>query len=146
MSELRDHFCKQLDNSSSGIKATMQRLSQYLREQDYELWDHLHNRVKIDPQFFAFRWITLMLTQEFHFPDVLRLWDTFLGDPRGRLDALLRVCVAMATLARDALLSGDFAQNIKLLQSYPPVDVHILIQKARDIAGTGTASPREDFH
>ena len=136
MSEFRDHFCKQLDNSSSGIRATMTRLVDYLQVHDYELWDHLCNRVKIDPQYYAFRWITLMLTQEFHFPDLVRLWDTFLADPKGRLDSLLRFCVAMLMAARDVLLAGDFASNLKLLQSYPPTDVNVLISKAARLQGT----------
>ncbi len=29
---------------------------------------------QVNPQFYAFRWITLLLTQEFSFPDVVRLW------------------------------------------------------------------------
>ncbi len=39
---------------------------------------HLHNdfnaATQVNPQFYAFRWITLLLTQEFSFPDVVRLW------------------------------------------------------------------------
>lgn len=133
MSEFRDHFCKQLDNSSSGIRATMSRLLGYLQNRDYELWDHLTNRMQIDPQYFAFRWITLMCGQEFDFPDLIRLWDTFLSDPQGRLDSLLRFCVAMLVYARDDLLAGDFASNLKLLQQYPPTDVNLLITKASEI-------------
>ena len=120
-------------NSSSGIRATMTTLLEYLQEHDYELWDHLVNRMSIDPQYFAFRWITLMCSQEFHFPDLIRLWDTFLADPKGRLDSLLKFCVAMLVSARDLLLAGDFASNLKLLQSYPPTDVNVLIAKAQEI-------------
>ena len=47
MSEFRDHFCKQLDDAATGIKATMKRLSQCTAECDYELWDHLENRMKV---------------------------------------------------------------------------------------------------
>lgn len=38
---------------------------------------------QVNPQFYAFRWITLLLTQEFQFRDCLSLWDTLLGDPEG---------------------------------------------------------------
>ena len=74
-----------------------------------------------------------MCSQEFHFPDLIRLWDTFLADPQGRLDSLLRFCVAMLVSARDMLLAGDFASNLKLLQSYPPTDVNLLITRAAEI-------------
>lgn len=40
--------------------------------------------LQIDPQFYAFRWITLLLSQEFPLPDVVRIWDTLLSDPAGR--------------------------------------------------------------
>lgn len=38
---------------------------------------------QVNPQFYAFRWITLLLTQEFNFADSLHIWDTLLGDPEG---------------------------------------------------------------
>jgi hypothetical protein len=62
---------------------------------------------QVDPQFFAFRWITLLLTQEFPFPDAVRIWDTLLSDPGGRLDCLLRVCVALLRHVREQLLAGQ---------------------------------------
>ena len=41
---------------------------------------HTHTHTsQVDPQFYAFRWITLLLSQEFAFPDLLRIWDTILG-------------------------------------------------------------------
>ena len=36
-----------------------------LRGFDPELAEHLEVHLRINPQFFAFRWITLLLTQEF---------------------------------------------------------------------------------
>lgn len=38
---------------------------------------------QVNPQFYAFRWITLLLTQEFNFADSLQIWDTLLSDPDG---------------------------------------------------------------
>jgi hypothetical protein len=38
---------------------------------------------QVNPQFYAFRWITLLLTQEFKFHGCINLWDTLLGDPEG---------------------------------------------------------------
>ncbi|XP_057417013.1 TBC domain-containing protein C1952.17c-like isoform X2 [Lotus japonicus] len=36
-----DHFCQQLDNSSSGILGTLSRLSDLLKVNDQQLWHHL---------------------------------------------------------------------------------------------------------
>ncbi|TKY47833.1 TBC1 domain family member 13 [Spatholobus suberectus] len=83
LSELKDNFCQQLDNSVVGIRSTITRLSQLLKEHDEELWRHLEVATKVNPQFYAFRWITLLLTREFNFADILHIWDTLLSDPEG---------------------------------------------------------------
>eukprot|EP00879_Flechtneria_rotunda_P005730 GHRR01006031.1.p1 GENE.GHRR01006031.1~~GHRR01006031.1.p1 ORF type:complete len:476 (+),score=176.35 GHRR01006031.1:122-1549(+) len=129
ISEFRDHFCQQLDNSSSGIRATISKLVVLLQAHDEELANHLQLH-KVEPQFFAFRWITLLLTQEFPFPDSVRIWDTLLSDPAGRLDCLLRVCVALLCHVRQQLLAGDFAVIVKTLQRYPSVDVDVILRAA----------------
>jgi hypothetical protein len=56
------------------------------------------------------RWITLALTQEFAFPDAVRLWDSLLSDPAGRTDCLLRLCTAMLLHVRQELLEVRGAQ------------------------------------
>ncbi|CAK0773869.1 hypothetical protein CVIRNUC_004110 [Coccomyxa viridis] len=139
ISEFRDNFCQQLDNSEVGIRATISRLSALLQTLDPELWYHLNHKVKVNPQFYAFRWITLLLTQEFSFPDAVRLWDTLFSDPAGRTDCLLRVCCAMLINVRGDLLQGDFATNLKLLQRYPPVDAHIILHCAEQLASKPSA-------
>ncbi|AEE83319.1 Ypt/Rab-GAP domain of gyp1p superfamily protein [Arabidopsis thaliana] len=83
MSGFRDNFCQQLDNSVVGIRYTITRLSLLLKHHDEELWRHLEVTTKINPQFYAFRWITLLLTQEFNFVESLHIWDTLLSDPEG---------------------------------------------------------------
>lgn len=86
--------------------------------------------VQVDPQFYAFRWITLLLGQEFNFADVLRIWDTILSDPHGKSDCLLRICTAMILNIADILRNGDFTVILKTLQRYPPVDVNKLLSMA----------------
>ena len=45
-------------------------------------------------------------------------------------DMLLRICCAMIMTVRDRLLAGDFTQNLKLLQNYPPIDVNFILRTA----------------
>jgi hypothetical protein len=130
LSDFRDHFCQQLDNSAVGIRSTISQLNALLRRQDEELWRHLEYTSKVNPQFYAFRWITLLLTQEFSFFDSLRLWDSLLSNPDGPLEILLRVCCAMLLCERSRLLAGDFTTNLKLLQHYPAVDIQHLLRVA----------------
>lgn len=48
----------------------------------------------IKPQYFTFRWLTLLLSQEFLLPDVIRIWDTLFSD-QDRFHFLILVCCAM---------------------------------------------------
>ncbi|OMO71023.1 hypothetical protein CCACVL1_18502 [Corchorus capsularis] len=138
LSGFRDHFCQQLDNSNVGIRATITRLSQLLKEHDEELWRHLEITTKVNPQFYAFRWITLLLTQEFNFADSLHIWDTLLSDPEGPLETLLRICCAMLILIRRRLLAGDFTSNLKLLQNYPSANISHLLYVANKLRTQGS--------
>jgi TBC1 domain family member 13 len=132
--EFRDNFCQQLDNSTIGIKGTLGKLSSFLKSFDLVLWTHLEQKNGVNPQFYAFRWITTLLTQEFNFPDVIRLWDALLLDPEGRPECLLRMCLAMVLLVREELLQGDFASNLKLLQHYPQsIDVAVILKTAEEL-------------
>ncbi|XP_057431953.1 uncharacterized protein LOC130724688 isoform X2 [Lotus japonicus] len=133
LSGLRDNFCQQLDNSVVGIRSTITRLSQLLKEHDEELWRHLEVTTKVNPQFYSFRWITLLLTQEFNFHDILHIWDTLLSDPEGPQETLLRICCAMLILVRRRLLAGDFTSNLKLLQSYPSTNISHLLHVANKL-------------
>ncbi|CAK7328434.1 unnamed protein product [Dovyalis caffra] len=135
LSGFRDHFCQQLDNSVVGIRSTITRLSQLLKEHDEELWRHLEVTTKVNPQFYAFRWITLLLTQEFNFADSLHIWDTLLSDPEGPQETLLRVCCAMLILIRRRILAGDFTSILKLLQNYPPTNISHLLYVANKLRG-----------
>ncbi|KAJ6296357.1 hypothetical protein OIU78_024244 [Salix suchowensis] len=83
LSDSVDHFCQQLDNSPVGILSTLSRLAELLKENDEELWKHLEFTTKVKPQFYAFRWITLLLTQEFNFQSILRIWDSLFSNPFG---------------------------------------------------------------
>ncbi|KAE8680985.1 Ypt/Rab-GAP domain of gyp1p superfamily protein isoform 2 [Hibiscus syriacus] len=68
-----------------GKSSVWNQFFKLLKEHDEELWRHLEITTKVNPQFYAFKWITLLLTQEFNFADNLHIWDTLLSDPEGPL-------------------------------------------------------------
>lgn len=117
MAEIRDNFMKSLDHSRTGIEASMERVVSHLKLVDQQVYLRLEQQ-NIKPAFFLFRWITLLLSQEFALPDVIYLWDILFSDER-RFDLLYAMCTAMIVLVRDRLLLGDFSHNVKLLQNYP---------------------------
>lgn len=145
MAETRDAFCQPLDSSSTGVRGSIEALRRLLATADPELHAHLA-REKVSAQFFAFRWLTLLLSQEFDLPDVLRIWDSFFADA-GRFRFVLFWCLAMLQHARELLLASDFAGIVKALQRYPDPDVpaiHRLAARlyAQERAGTlGRAAP-----
>lgn len=49
-------------------------------------------------EYFAFRWISLLVSREFPLPDVIAVWDTLLAEPC-RFNFLLYLCVAMTMYA-----------------------------------------------
>lgn len=132
MSEIRDFFIKTLDDSESGITVMMRRLSEQLKAIDYHVWHQL-TTLDVKPQYYSFRWLTLLLSQEFPLPDVIRIWDSLFADAQ-RFDFLLDVCCAMHVLVRSEILSGDFSFNMKLLQNYPPMDIMDVLSTAMTLS------------
>ncbi|KAJ7334365.1 hypothetical protein OS493_014676 [Desmophyllum pertusum] len=131
MSEIRDNFIKSLDDSACGIGNMMKSVRTLLRERDLMLFTYLEEQ-QMRPQFYSFRWLTLLLSQEFALPDVIRVWDSLFADEK-RFDFLIYVCCAMHTVIRDQLLAGDFATTMKLLQNYPDIDIHIILSRAIEL-------------
>lgn len=119
MSEIRDFFIKTLDESEMGINGLMNRLMLKLKECDPQVWNRLKTQ-ELEPQFYSFRysfelvsffkvmklnfaiyygnailrWLTLLLSQEFNLPDILRIWDSLFAD-QNRFQFLIYVCTAM---------------------------------------------------
>jgi len=132
ITEIRDNFIPVNDKTQCGIKHRIHQLNDLLREKDPELWHDLENK-QLNPQFYSFRWLTLLLSQEFELPEVLRLWDTLFSDVH-RFTHLLYVCVSMMITVREQLLKGDFADNLKLLQTYPCSDIIHILQFAKVVS------------
>jgi len=128
MADIRDFFIKTLDEAESGINGMMLRFMRKIKYIDSKVEARLVDQ-DIKPQYFSFRWLTLMLSQEFALPDVLRIWDSVLSD-KTRSDFLIDVCTAMVLLIREDILTNDFAENMKLLQNFPPMDIHVILSKA----------------
>ncbi|XP_046386543.1 TBC1 domain family member 13 isoform X2 [Ischnura elegans] len=137
MGEIRDFFIKSLDEAECGISGMMGKLGDTLRANDHQVWSRLQQQ-ELRPQYYSFRWLTLLLSQEFHLPDVLRIWDSLFADEK-RFGFLIHICCSMIILLRDQLLKGDFPANVKLLQNFPSSDIQGVLSKAAELAGRGPA-------
>jgi len=94
MIHIRDNFMKIYDRSQFGILERMQRFLLLLKRIDNEIAE-LFETQTLKPEFYAFRWLTLLLSQEFHLPDVLRIWDSLFADQGENFEFLLYICSAM---------------------------------------------------
>lgn len=129
---VRENFVAVLDDTQWGIGSNMKRLYNLVKTKDVAVY-YMLEKQNLKPEFFAFRWLTLLLSQEFPLPEVISLWDALFADNKS-FDLLLHVCCAMILLQRDNLIRSDFSTNIKILQNYPPsVDIQLILSKARKL-------------
>ena len=73
----------------------MRRLFDLIKRSDPSIYATLVEQ-NMKPEYFAFRWLTLILSQEFPLPDVISLWDCIFAE-RKLFDFLLFVCCSMIT-------------------------------------------------
>uniref|UniRef100_A0A0N5C7L6 TBC1 domain family member 13 n=1 Tax=Strongyloides papillosus TaxID=174720 RepID=A0A0N5C7L6_STREA len=132
MTEIQDNFIRTMDSSHIGIEAMMEKFYNLLEQHDPQLYNVLVKDRNIKPQYYAFRWLSLLLSQEFSLPDVIMLWDCLLAD-KSRFELLYYVCLAMLEEKREELLLGDFGDNMRLLQNYPINDVIHIVSIAYEI-------------
>jgi len=105
MGEIKEGFIEALDHTGEGIHAVAGEVVRLLHCYDKELAQHLADS-ELPPSVFVFRWCTLLFAQDMRLPDVVKLWDAFIGDPdRFRLVSLL--CVGVMLWRRDELLGTD---------------------------------------
>jgi len=131
MSLIRDNFLRDLDETDKGIQYQMSLFSDLLLDSDRDLWIYLDEK-QLSVHYYSFRWITLLLSQEFDLPNVLRLWDSIFSVPEeNRFELLRYTCVAMVRIQRDKILKSDFGEALHLLQNYPTCDVTVILNEVQ---------------
>lgn len=114
MSEIRDNFLTSMDSTVEGLKGQLHYLTNLIIQHCPEVFNSL-DRMAILPHFYAMKWITLLLTQEFPMPEVLRLWDSLLSDEK-RFRYLFYICLAKILSVRDVIIKEDFSDALSALQ------------------------------
>eukprot|EP01091_Cochliopodium_minus_P006032 TRINITY_DN15916_c0_g1_i1.p1 TRINITY_DN15916_c0_g1~~TRINITY_DN15916_c0_g1_i1.p1 ORF type:complete len:355 (+),score=74.85 TRINITY_DN15916_c0_g1_i1:42-1106(+) len=131
MSEIMNFYCKSLDNTEMGINAEVKKLENLLKVKDKELWSNLDEK-GLHANFYSYRWLMLLLSQEFVLPDVLRLWDSFLSDEK-RFKFLIYFCCSMILNVKDKIMPLDFGEALKILQEYPVIDIQPILKMAEEM-------------
>lgn len=77
---------------------------------------------------FGIRWLRLLFTREFHFNDLLFVWDVILSD-YPLLNMVDYVFLALMVQIRDLLLYSDYSAALQYLMRYPPIaDTHAFVK------------------
>jgi hypothetical protein len=135
LSILGDNFCRSLDfDRETGVMSTLRTYDKLFEYCDPELHDHITNSAMVKPEFYAFRWITLLLSQEFLVPEVLRIWDFLFSFGSKMSSALLYCAIAMLIHQREELLELDgMTMILPVLQQFPPIDIDEMLDVAQKL-------------
>lgn len=138
MNEISGCFIQKMDNWMLDTHNTIGRYQALLATIDKDLFMSFY-RKNLDPRFYALRWLSLLFSQEFTLPDVLRLWDSLFGDEKranGEGDFLLFFACALVIMIRDSIIDSDFGVVLHTLQNYPMEDISKVIAKAKQLRET----------
>ncbi len=72
-----------MDSGSSGIQGQLKNFNEVFHRACPSLAAHF-DALRVDPQFYAFRWFTTLGTRELELPEVVRLWDSLLVSQQGQ--------------------------------------------------------------
>jgi len=128
MGEVGETFNKDLDTSMLESYFTIGRFQALLAILDSKLYLNLKEK-KIDPRFYALRWLSLLFSQEFPVADVERLWDSLFADDN-RFNLLLFFACRIVMDVRQEILTNDFSKNLFLLQNLKIPDMELAIHNA----------------
>ena len=115
MSEINSTFNKKLDNAMLDCFNIVGRYQALLARLDRQLYLDITAK-GLDPRFYALRWLSLLFSQEFELPQVLRLWDSLFAD-ENRFNFLLFFACSLVLEHRQELLKNDFSRDLFLLQN-----------------------------
>jgi|JI10StandDraft_1071094.scaffolds.fasta_scaffold1881063_1 hypothetical protein len=104
MTSLIDMHIKDMDDSEHGITGRMRMLNRFLKVVDLELWSRLEAE-KILPEYYSFRWLALLLGQEFGLYETMKLWDVLLSyDGYKRYFFLYCCCLGVLKYRKETIM------------------------------------------
>jgi len=130
MVEVKEGFMQAFDDTGEGVHGMVRGVMHLLRMYDYELARHLQ-KCELPPVVFLVRWCTVLFAQDASLPDAVRLWDSFIADPR-RFEFVIHVALALIMSVRDRLMATDKQFELaEVLQAAPrEADFEDVLRKA----------------
>ena len=131
MEDIKSLYIKDKDNEAGGVFNKLKILSDMLKIVDKDLFCHF-NKIKIDIQLFAFKWVVLLFTQDFPLFEVMRIWDALLSE-KDRFYMIYLICLSILHIKRKELIKSDFAGVINKLQKINNINCDDLIRVSAEI-------------
>lgn len=123
------------------VHASLGRIWASLAAVDAQLHAHVSG-LGVEPQLFLLKWLRLLFGREFHFDDVILVWDALVaaasdGFQAGRRPGELieaMACAMILYLRENLLAAREFGACLRRLQKFPPVEhVEALVERAHAI-------------
>lgn len=130
MKQIESMYIEKLDSTENGIEWKLFNVKIQLRHIDIDLFNSLNDK-NIDFHFFAFKWFTLLFTQEYSMTDALRLWDWILTF-EDKFECLKLLTLSALRLKKKTIIYGDFSSIMDSLQNFN-IDVETLIKSVNDV-------------
>lgn len=111
---IQDHYT----TDQPGIQRMVKKLEDLVRRIDVDLFNHIQQEGLLFLQF-AFRYMNCLLIREFNMRTIIRLWDTYLSEPRGCDVFHVYVCAVFIKLSHNDLIEKDFQSMLLYLQNPP---------------------------
>lgn len=130
MEKIESMYIAKLDNTKNGIEWKLFNVKIQLRDIDIDIFNALNDN-NIDFHFFAFKWFTLLFTQEYSMNDALRLWDWILTF-EDIFECLKLLSLSALRLKKKTIIYGNFPSIVSSLQTFD-IEVETLITTVNDI-------------
>ena len=128
MDVIKNIFIRAKDNEPGGINYRLNEIENLLKIIDYELFLHLQkNKIKLE--FYAFRWMTLLFTQDFEMPDIMRIWDSIFSDP-DIFEFLYLLILSTIIIKRDKIMNEKMSGIMILIQNLEDITIYDLMSTA----------------
>ncbi|KAM0673777.1 hypothetical protein GVAV_002865 [Gurleya vavrai] len=115
MTEAGENFVESMDNDKSiGIKNKMKKVFDIIEIMEPKLFLRM-KQINLIKYPFHFRWISLLLAQEFKIDEVIWLWDRILSDSK-RFEIVLFCCACIIIYHKEFILKNDFDACMEILQ------------------------------
>ena len=131
MNTFKDLFDKNQDKNDIGINGKVKRLKNMLKLVDKQLYDHLEI-CGFNYSVLAFKWISLMFSQDFLMMDLLRIWDYLLCNDN-KYQNCYYFCLSVILMKKEALMKHKINEIYETFQSLKDLEVENIISNAKYI-------------